>query len=88
MQQLSGAIITFGGCPKFSNGQGTPWSSRYINAVSNIPLQIASNIKRETIAIKELERIIALSLNADLNALLKEIIADKKSNIKVLNNLL
>ena len=88
MQQLATAIIAFGGCPKFSNGQGSPWSSRYINYVNNIPLQIASNIKRETIAIKELERIIALSLNSDLNSILLEIVADKKSNIQVLNNLL
>lgn len=88
MQQLVNAIIAFGGCPKYTNGQGSPWSARHINYINNTTSQIQNNIKREEFAIKEIEKIIALSLNTSLTNVLQQIVNDKKSYIQILTRLL
>ena len=47
MGLLGNAITSFGGNPRFSNGQGTPWSTRNINYENDIPTFLKNNIKRE-----------------------------------------
>lgn len=86
MELLANAIIKFGERPKFSNGQGTPWSARYINYSNNISEQIRRNTNRETLAIREIDRVIALGLGTELNNILQQIMQDKKDFILSFEN--
>lgn len=78
---IGNAIQSFGGMPRFSNGQGTFWSARNVNYETNQNQFIRNNILREECAIKELEQAILQVSNQSLISLLKEIILDKQSHI-------
>lgn len=86
-QLLGNAIISFGGTPRFSNGQGSFWSARNVNYQTNQNDFINSNILREQRAIRELQNAIARVTNQSLQQLLREIIEDKDRHIQILRGL-
>lgn len=83
---LGNAIQSFGGSPRFSNGQGSFWSTRNVNFQTNQNQFIRNNIQREQRAIKDLQRAISQITNQSLIALLSEIIEDKQNHITILNS--
>ena len=88
MDLIGNAIIAFGGNPRFTNGQGTPWSSRMIDYTTDKNAFLTNNIRREERAIREYEKTITKVTNESLRQLFREIIADKRNHILILQGLL
>lgn len=88
MELLGNAIISFGGNPRFTNGQGTPWSSRFINYTQNQQSFLQNNIRAEEIAIASYENAIGQVANESLKQLFREIIEDKRRHIQIFRSYL
>ena len=82
------AIISFGGNPRFNNSQGSFWNTRNVCYLTSPSQFLNCNIQRERRAINKIERVILQTQNQSLHLLLQEIIADKNSNITLLNSIL
>ena len=88
MELLGNAIISFGGNPRFTNGQGTPWSSRFINYTQNQQSFLQNNIRAEEMAIASYENAIGQVANESLKQLFREIIEDKRRHIQIFRSYL
>ena len=90
LELLGNAIISFGGIPKYTNGQGQPWSARFVNYETDIKSFLNQNIKGEEMAIRNYEFVMNKVANQSLKTLLQEIVDDEKQHIvifkKYLNN--
>lgn len=85
---LGNAIQSFGGIPRFSNGQGSFWSARNVNYLTDQNTFIRNNIAREERIIRDYQQAISKITNQSLIALLNEIISDKQRHILILNKYL
>ncbi len=83
IELLGNAIASFGGNPRFTNGQGTPWSSRFVNYTTNQQTFLRNNINAEEKAIAEYEKAISQVNNESLKQLLREIIEDERRHIQI-----
>ena len=87
-QLLGNAITIFCGLPRFSNGQGTLWSGRFVDYGVNSNLFLRENIVREERAIRQIQNALARITNESLRLLLNEIIQDKQAFIITFQSLL
>lgn len=87
-QLLGNAIQSFGGVPRFSNGQGSFWNARNVNYITDVPQFIRANIAREQRIIQEYQSAVSKITNESLKLLLNEIIQDKQRHITILNSYL
>lgn len=85
---LGNAILSFGGVPRFSNGQGNFWSARNVNYSTNTSDFINSNISLLQRQINDYRQAISKISNQSLISLLNEIIEDKNKHIKILQGLI
>ena len=74
---LGEAIVLFGGLPKLSNGQGAPWSARYLNYETNPNRIILNNIRLIEFYIRQLNIVKQRVPNQSLKSLISEIIEDE-----------
>lgn len=88
MELLGNAIISFGGNPRFTNGQGTPWSSRFVNYTQNQQSFLQNNIRAEEMAIASYENAISQVTNESLKQLFREIIEDERRHIRIFQSYL
>lgn len=83
MELLGNAIISFGGVPRFTNGQGGFWSARNINYNTNVNDFLRYNILGKERSIREYERAISRVTNESLRQLFREIIEDERRHIDI-----
>lgn len=86
LEILGDAVIKFGGRLKFSNGQGTPWSSRYLNYETNQNIFLNNNIRLLELNISNYEKAINCVRNDSLKNILRKIIEDKRRHINIFRN--
>ena len=84
---LSNAILKFGGNLKFSNGQGTPWSARYLLYKTNVNDFLNYNIKLLEKVINNYKKAINCINNESLKQILNQIIEDKNNQIIIFKNI-
>lgn len=89
MELLMNAIIAFGGNPKYSNAQGQPFNSNYVNYSATLKGILDANIKNEECAIKNYYRAQEIVSNGSLKELFARIIEDEQLHLqafKILRN--
>ena len=82
---LADAIISFGGVPRFTNGQGNFWSARYVNYITNSRYYISNNIDKERLLIREYQRAKSKTTNQTLINLYNQLINNSNFAISLLN---
>lgn len=87
MELLSHAIVSFGGEPKYENGNGQFFSTNQVNYISKLKDALDANIAGEEKAISNYINAIAQVENESLKQLFARIIEDEKLHIKVFNYL-
>lgn len=88
LEFLGDAVIKFGGRLKFSNGQGVPWTARYLNYETNQNVFINYGINLIEKNISNYNRTISCVNNESLKNALRKIIEDKNKQILVLKSYL
>ena len=83
---ISSLILSFGGLPTFTNGQGAPFSTKNVCYNTNQTQFITCNIQKERCILLQLER--AIQQHPNLAQPLAPIIQTRQNNIQTLQKLL
>lgn len=87
LELLSHAIVTFGGDPKYDNGNNQYFFTNQISYFNKLREALEANIAVEERAIKNYQNAIAQTENDSLKQLFYRIIEDEKLHLKIFNYL-
>lgn len=87
LELLSHAIVSFGGDPKYENGNNQYFSTNQINYSNKLKDALDANIHGEERAIKNYTNAISQTENESLKQLFYRIIEDEKLHLKIFNYL-
>ncbi len=85
---LMHAICSFGGMPKFEDGNSMPYTANYINYNSKLKDMLNNDITATTNSINNYNHAIKLVKNDSLKNLLARIVKDKQKQLNALNTIL
>lgn len=88
LNTLGTFILPFGGNASFSNGQGSPWSARYLNYSPSPTTYLNNAIKNKRQYLALIQVTIAKSTNRELTSALNQIATTTQDHIQTLQSLL
>lgn len=88
MEQLSHAIVDFGGDPKYDNSQGQFFNTGVVNYTQKLREALEQNIRLEEGAIRNYNNAINMVENQSLKNLFRRIIEDEKLHMQVFTHLM
>ena len=88
MEQLSHAIVDFGGDPKYDNSQGQFFNTGVVNYTQKLREALEQNIRLEEGAIRNYNNAINMVENQSLKNLFRRIIEDEKLHLQVFTHLM
>lgn len=85
---LQGAIIAFGGCPKYVSPRGIYYCARSVEYSTDLPSMLLSDVASEKATVKAYLNAAELVSDDELKSLLLRIKEDEELHIKLLENIL